>query len=50
MLRECAATSTRFADHFLNDARFEIAGASRGSPTVVTSVGLDKFRPLFALK
>jgi ketosteroid isomerase-like protein len=49
MLRECAATSTRFADHFLNDARFEIAGASRGSPTVVTSVGLDKFRPLFAL-
>jgi len=34
---------------FLNDARFEIAGASRGSPTVVTSVGLDQFRPLLAL-
>ncbi len=34
---------------FLNDARFEIAGASRGSPTVVTSVGLDQFRLLLAL-
>src|SRR5260370_17688945 len=34
---------------FLNDARFEIAGASHGSPIAVTSIGVDKFRPLLAL-
>jgi ketosteroid isomerase-like protein len=34
---------------FLNDARFEIAGASHASPIAVTSVGVDKFRPLLAL-
>jgi ketosteroid isomerase-like protein len=34
---------------FLNDAKFEIAGASHGSPIAVTSVGVDKFRPLLAL-
>jgi len=34
---------------FLNDARFEIAGSSHGSPIAVASVGVDEFRPLLAL-
>lgn len=34
---------------FSNEARFEIAGASQGSPIAVTSVGVDKFRPLLSL-
>jgi len=34
---------------FSNNARFEIAGASHGSRIAVTSVGVDKFRPLLSL-
>jgi ketosteroid isomerase-like protein len=54
LLRELYAARVRgdldaVCGTFLNDARFEIAGASRGSPTVIASVGPDKFRPLLAL-
>jgi ketosteroid isomerase-like protein len=54
LLRELYAARVRgdldaVCGSFLNDARLEIAGASRGSPTVVTSVGVGKFRPLLAL-
>jgi ketosteroid isomerase-like protein len=54
LLRELYAARARgdldaVCGSFSNDARFEIAGASRGSPIAVTSVGVDKFRPLLAL-
>ncbi|MGH7838223.1 MAG: nuclear transport factor 2 family protein, partial [Candidatus Binataceae bacterium] len=34
---------------FCDDAKFQIAGASRSSPVDVAAVGIDKFRPLLAL-
>ncbi len=54
LLRELYAARVRgdldaVCGSFLNDARFEIAGASHGSPIAVTSIGVDKFRPLLAL-
>jgi ketosteroid isomerase-like protein len=54
LLRELYAARVRgdldaVCGSFLNDARFEIAGASRGSPIAVSSIGVDKFRPLLAL-
>jgi ketosteroid isomerase-like protein len=54
LLRELYAARVRgdldaVCRSFLNDATFEIAGASGGSPIAVTSVGMDKFRPLLAL-
>jgi ketosteroid isomerase-like protein len=34
---------------FAPDATFRIAGASNASPTAITAVGVDQFRPLLAI-
>jgi ketosteroid isomerase-like protein len=34
---------------FASDATFHIAGASNASPTAITAVGVDEFRPLLAI-
>jgi len=54
LLRELYAARVRgdldaVCRSFSDDAKFQIAGASKANPIAVTSVGVDEFRPLLAL-